>query len=128
MKNLASKLKEQPINGPKKFVGRLFELRDVTHKEHLKVKSYAQHVALGELYDGILSLADGFVESYQGKYGIIDISIGSINVIDYMEYIEEFAKYVEGSREIFKEDWLKNQIDEMAALIYSTIYKLKFLK
>ena len=128
MKDLASKLKEQPINSTKKFVGRLFELRDVTHKEHLKVKSYAQHVALGELYDGILSLADGFVESYQGKYGIIDISIGSINVIDYMEYVEEFAKYVEGSREIFKEDWLKNQIDEMAALIYSTIYKLKFLK
>jgi hypothetical protein len=128
MKDLASKLKEQPINGTKKFVGRLFELRDITHKEHLKVKSYAQHVALGELYDGILSLVDSFVESYQGKYGIMDISIGSINIIDYMEYVEEFAKYVEGSREIFKEDWLKNQIDEMAALIYSTIYKLKFLK
>lgn len=128
MTNLANKLKEQPINNPKKFIGRLFELRDVTHKEHLKVKSYAQHVALGELYDGILSLTDSFVESYQGKYGIIEISIGSINVLDYMEYVQEFATYVESSREIFKEDWLKNQIDEMAALIYTVIYKLKFLK
>ena len=45
-----------------------------------------------------------------------------------MEYIEEFAKYTELSRGVFKDDYLKNQIDEMASLIYSTIYKLKYLK
>ena len=129
--NLTEKLKKMQVNNsitPAKFIGRVFELRDVTHKEHLKTDSYSKHKALNELYDQLLDQIDGFVESYQGKYGIVEFSIGSINVIDYMEYIEEFAKYTELSRGVFKDDYLKNQIDEMTSLIYSTIYKLKYLK
>jgi hypothetical protein len=29
---------------------------------------------------------------------------------------------------VYKEDYLKNLIDELSSLTYSTIYKLKFLK
>lgn len=125
---LTKRLRENPMNSPLKFIGRLFELRDAAHVEHLKTRSFAAHSALNTLYDDLLDLADGFVESYQGKYGIVNFEIKSIKPLDFMEYIEEFAKYIEASREVFKEDYLKNQIDEMSALCYSTIYKLKFLK
>jgi DNA-binding ferritin-like protein len=119
------------MNTPSKFIGRLFEARDVAHIEHLRVKgpgSFAAHKALNKFYDSLLDLVDGFVESYQGKYGIVNIEVKSVKPLDFMEYIEEFAKYVEASREVFKEDYLKNQIDELSSLTYSTIYKLKFLK
>ena len=129
--SLKEKLMNNPMNSPSKFIGRLFEARDVAHVEHLRVKgagAFASHKALNEFYDSLLDLADGFVESYQGKYGIVNIEIKSVKPLEFMEYIEEFAKYVESSRDVFKEDYLKNQIDELASLTYSTIYKLKFLK
>jgi len=120
------------MNNASKFIGRLFEARDVAHKEHFKVTgtgSYAAHKALNEFYDGILDLADGFVESYQGKYGIVNFDIKSVNIVDFMEYIVELVKYIEASKEIFNKDgYLQNQVDEMVSLCYSTIYKLKFLK
>jgi DNA-binding ferritin-like protein len=119
------------MNSPSKFIGRLFEARDVAHLEHLRVKgpgSFAAHTALNGFYDSLLDLTDGFVESYQGKYGIVNIEIKSVKPLDFMEYIQELAKYMESSRDVFKEDYLKNQIDELTSLTYSTIYKLKFLK
>jgi DNA-binding ferritin-like protein len=119
------------MNSPSKFIGRLFEARDVAHLEHLRVKgpgAYAAHKALNKFYDSLLDLVDGFVESYQGKYGIVNIEIKSVKPLEFMEYIQELAKYIEASREMFKEDYLKNQVDELASLTYSTIYKLKFLK
>lgn len=129
--NLKEKLKDNPMNSASKFVGRLFEARDNAHMEHLRVRgtgSFAAHKALNEFYDGILGLADSFIESYQGKYGIIKFDIKPAYHIDFVEYLKEFGRYVEASREMFKEDWLKNQIDTMCELIYSTLYKLENLK
>ena len=125
---LTRRLKENPINSPLKFIGRLFELRDAAHVEHLKTRSFAAHSALNSFYDGILDLADSFVEGYQGKYGIIKIDIKPSQPDNFLTYLEEFAKYVESSREVFKDEWLKNQVDEISALAYSTIYKLTYLK
>jgi hypothetical protein len=129
--NLKEQLMNNPMNSPSKFIGRLFEARDVAHLEHLRVKgagAFAAHTALNGFYDSLLDLTDGFVESYQGKYGIANIEIKSVKPLDFMEYIQELAKYIESSRDVFKEDYLKNQIDELTSLTYSTIYKLKFLK
>jgi hypothetical protein len=129
--NLKEQLMNNPMNSPSKFIGRLFEARDVAHLEHLRVKgpgAFAAHTALNVFYDSLLDLTDGFVESYQGKYGIANIEVKSVKPLDFMEYIQELAKYMESSRDVFKEDYLKNQIDELTSLTYSTIYKLKFLK
>ena len=125
---LSKRLRENPMNSPLKFIGRLFELRDAAHVEHLKTRSFAAHSALNSFYDGILDLADGFVESYQGKYGIIKIDIKPSSPDNFLSYLEEFAKYVESSREVFKDEYLRNQVDEIASLAYSTIYKLTYLK
>ena len=125
---LSKRLRENPMNSPLKFIGRLFELRDAAHVEHLKTRSFAAHSALNSFYDGILYLADGFIESYQGKYGIVSIDIKPTKPDNFLTFLEEFAKYVESSREVFKDEFLKNQVDEIASLAYSTIYKLTYLK
>ena len=125
---LIRRLKENPMNSPLKFIGRLFELRDAAHVEHLKTRSFSAHSALNGFYDELLDLADGFVESYQGKYGIIKIDIKPTQPDNFLTFLEEFAKYVESSREVFKDEFLRNQVDEIASLAYSTIYKLTYLK
>ena len=125
---LIRRLKENPMNSPLKFIGKLFELRDAAHVEHLKTRSFSAHSALNGFYDEILDLADGFVESYQGKYGIVKIEIKSAQPDNFLAFLEEFAKYVESSREVFKDEWLRNQVDEISSLAYSTIYKLTYLK
>ena len=125
---LIRRLKENPMNSPLKFIGKLFELRDAAHVEHLKTRSFSAHSALNGFYDEILDLADGFVESYQGKYGIVKIEIKSAQPDNFLAFLEEFAKYVESSREVFKDEYLRNQVDEIASLAYSTIYKLTYLK
>ena len=125
---LTKRLRDNPMNSPLKFIGRLFELRDAAHVEHLKTRSFSAHSALNGFYDELLDLADGFVESYQGKYGIISIDIKSTKPDNFLSFLEEFAKYVESSRDVFKDEFLRNQVDEIASLAYSTIYKLTYLK
>ena len=125
---LSKRLRENPMNSPLKFIGRLFELRDAAHVEHLKTRSFAAHSALNSFYDELLDLADGFVESYQGKYGIVAIDIKPSRPDNFLTFLQEFANYVESSRDVFKDEWLRNQVDEISSLAYSTIYKLTYLK
>ncbi len=54
------------------FASMAFEARTLAHKAHLKTRSYAQHVALNEWYDGIVPLVDSLVEMYQGEFGVIE--------------------------------------------------------
>lgn len=125
---LTKRLRDNPMNSPLKFIGRLFELRDAAHVEHLRTRSFAAHSALNTLYDDLLDLADGFVESYQGKYGIVAIDIKPSRPDNFLTFLQEFANYVESSRDVFKDEWLRNQVDEISSLAYSTIYKLTYLK
>jgi len=114
------------------FIGQLFLARDVAHSTHLATRSYAKHVALNEFYDGIIDLADKFAETYQGKYGLIGaIALQSAkrtgNIVDFLE---GQVKDIEEMRfKVVKKDdtTLQNIIDEILALYFTTLYKLKFL-
>ena len=121
-----------PIVG--QFVSTLMASRTQAHIFHLQTPSFAAHMALQGYYDGIVDLVDGFVESYQGKYGIIT-GYGNIALQEYQSceaiimFFETLCMYVEKSRGMVAPDsYLQNQIDEIVALIKSTIYKLRFLK
>jgi hypothetical protein len=109
---------------------KLFEARDFTHKAHLEAKSYSQHKALNGFYGGILDLTDALVESYFGKYGIQKIQIAQIKDAEPIGYLEDFANFMEQAHASVdkKDTWVQNQIDEVLALTYSTLYKLKNLK
>lgn len=114
------------------FIGMLFLARDVTHSVHLNTRSYAKHKALNEFYDGIVDLADNFAEAYQGKYGLIGpIALQSAKKTNsVVDFLEDQVKEIETTRfKIVDEACtpLQNIIDEILALYYSTLYKLKFL-
>jgi DNA-binding ferritin-like protein len=53
----------------KDLVSKLLMARNVAHMWHWKVKSFSMHLALGELYENLLSLTDELMEMYMGKYG-----------------------------------------------------------
>jgi arginine utilization protein RocB len=125
---LKQDLKQGFNNTASKFVSRLFEARDNAHVEHLKTKSFAAHSALNEFYNDILDQVDSFIESYQGKHGIVNIEINKVSYTDFLSYLTDFAKYIEKSRSMFEDEFLKNQVDEIAKTCYSTIYKLTYLK
>lgn len=116
------------------FISTLMASRTQAHIFHLQTPSFAAHKALNEFYDEIVGLTDGIVESYQGKYGIIT---GYTNVAlqEYQScegiimYFTVLCSYIEKSRTMLCQDtYIQNQIDEVVALINSTIYKLRFLK
>lgn len=49
------------------FVMKALHARTNAHVLHLKSRSYARHVALGDFYDVLVDLLDGYVEAYQGR-------------------------------------------------------------
>lgn len=112
------------------FVMCLLHAQTNTHILHLQSRSYSEHKALQGLYEGLDTLIDDFVEAYQGKYGIIE---GYKN--DYelpepaLEYVVGLADYIKQARASIAQDTeLQNIIDEIAQLVDSTLYKLRFLK
>jgi hypothetical protein len=116
------------------FVSTLFASRTQAHVFHLQTPSFAAHKALNEFYDEIVGITDGIAESYQGKYGIIT-GYSNVALQEYesceaiIMFFEMLCMYVEKSRQMLPQDsYLQNQIDEVVALIKSTIYKLRFLK
>lgn len=121
-----------------KFFSKLFESREMAHIYHLTVKgemgSHAAHTALGDFYEGILVFIDEMIEVYQGQYGIIEgyetIDTSETKTKDKIEYFEELANFVKTEKKCIKpeDSHLLNIVDEAVALIYKTLYKLKYNK
>jgi len=115
------------------LVCKVLHSRNQSHIFHLQTKSYAEHKALNDYYDGIVGLYDGLVESYQGKYGILT-DVKTFENEDYqsseqvIEFFKDLSDDIEKNRDSVKDSYLQNQIDTILELIYSTLYKLKFLK
>jgi DNA-binding ferritin-like protein len=124
-----------PIIG--QFISTLFASRTQAHVFHLQTTgegSFAAHKALNDYYDEIVGITDGLVESYQGKYGIVtgysNVTLQEFqNCEEVISYFETLYIYVEKSRQMLPQDtYIQNQVDEIVALITSTLYKLRFLR
>ena len=115
------------------LVTTLFQSRIYSHYHHLLTKSYAEHKALNEYYDGIVPVFDGIVETYQGKYGIIK-TYKTIKIKQYksskntIRFFEDLLDIIEDNRGSVDDSYLQNQIDMVQELVNSLLYKLKFLK
>ena len=115
------------------MVATLLHSQTQVHIFHLQTKTYSEHKALQNYYEGINGLVDGIVESYQGKYEIIT-GYKTIKTVDYksteqvISYFKELDENIEKNRTSVKESYIQNQIDTVQELIYSTLYKLRFLK
>jgi DNA-binding ferritin-like protein len=118
------------------MIATLLHSRSQAHIFHWQTKSqssFAEHMALGTYYDEIVELIDGIVESYQGKYEIIT-GYKTVEMVDYksteqlISYFRELDSNIEKNRKGIKESYIQNQIDGLQELIFSTLYKLRFLK
>jgi len=112
------------------FVSTLLHSSTVTHFMHWATSSYAQHIALGDYYEGIIELTDKYAEAYMGRYKQIKTFPNDFHAgTDPVKYLEGIQSFVEKAREHLPEDSeLQNIIDEIADLINSTLYKLRFLE
>ncbi len=112
------------------FVATLLHSATNTHFFHWTTDSFSKHTALGEYYDEIVELTDSFAEAYMGKYGKFT-AFPSVyhQPKDPVKYLESLQNFVTDARQDLPQDSeLQNLIDEIADLINTTTYKLKFLK
>jgi hypothetical protein len=112
------------------LVTKVFATRNAVHTGHWKTKSYAEHMALGDFYDGLVDKIDAIVEMYQGAFGLID-SIDSEPVVgkDIVRHLTDEAKWINDNRETISGDWcaIENALDDLVGLYLTTLYKLKNL-
>lgn len=106
-----------------KFIGTLFQSRDMMHIAHLQTTSFAEHKALNAYYDGILELTDSFSEAYFGKYKRTEIVIPESKNIDSVNHLKELMAILETERINYPSE-LQNIIDEMLGLVDKTLYLL----
>jgi high-affinity Fe2+/Pb2+ permease len=102
------------------------------HIFHLGTKSYSEHKALQKYYESIDGIVDGIVESYQGKYGLLTNYKSYKNQTyknknQVLKYFTGLLSMIEEKRESVEDSYIQNQVDTVQELIYSTMYKLKFL-
>lgn len=111
----------------------LFLARDVAHREHLRTRSFAAHMALNDFYHEIIDQADGLVEAYQGSYDLLKNLeiIGSKNVDNIETFLKNQVSWIDANRYkvCSKDDTpIQNLIDGIMETYFTVLYKLRFLK
>lgn len=93
---------------------------------HWNTTSYAEHKAIGKLYDSLADLTDTLAETYMGIYGRFgNIPCEHSDLPDAVQYVSEMAQMVETIRpELPNDTQLQNIVDEIAATIDTTNYLL----
>ena len=101
------------------------------HLLHLGTRSYSEHKALEDYYTEAGELIDSFVEAYQGRYGVVtgfpaDYSLPELPLA-YITYLKIETETLRRKANFPQDSELQNIVDEIARLIDSTLYKLRFL-
>lgn len=115
-----------------KFLSTLFNSREQAHILHLQTSSYASHKALQKYYEGIVDLIDKYIETYQGKYGIVKgykpapkFIEGDKAAIPYFKQLEKTIAAMES--QLPKDVDLQNAYADILDLIHTTNYLLNYL-
>lgn len=113
------------------LISKAFATRNLLHFAHWNTKSYAQHAAVGDLYDTIIDDIDEIVECYQGKFGLVgDLYTGEAKLPpDICKHVKEEAAWVEANRMFISkgDSAIGNLLDTLIGHYYKTIYKLENL-
>lgn len=111
------------------LISKVFASRNAAHLAHWNTRSFAEHMALGDFYDGVIDLLDKLVEAYQGYYGLVgDVPTGSSKP-DIKAQLTLDAAWINQNRTKIAKGVasLENIVDEISDLYLTTLYKLKFL-
>lgn len=113
----------------------LLTLQDQLKVFHWQTKSYAEHKALGNLYDDLSDLIDEFVETFSGRYGVPAARESyKLTVMNYkdnasvMEFLDKGISYMakDVTAMLKPEDTdLLNLRDEMIGAMNKTKYLLR---
>jgi DNA-binding ferritin-like protein len=112
------------------FILTLLHSATNAHILHFKTKSYAQHMALATFYEEMPDLVDELVEAIQGLTGELiefpaDYYTPASTALEEMQDLKEYIK--QGRIQLPSESEIQNLVDEIAALVNTTLYKIKFL-
>lgn len=115
------------------LISRLLLARNVAQMWHWKVKSFAMHMALGELYNGLDDMADELMEMYMGHCGTgthIELSLPNhFSETDPIQFICELHAYLCVQHDLIPQiPFLVNKFEELQALVSTVKYKLENLK
>ena len=112
------------------FIAALLHSATVAHFMHLSTSSFSEHKALRRYYNEIIDLTDKFAEAYMGRYEQIKEFPSEFhsakNPVKYFTGLKDFVK--ECREDLPQDTELQNIVDEIADLVNSTLYKLRFLK
>lgn len=118
---------ENIIDSNQVFANALFHSVVQIHIYHLQTKSFSRHKSLENFYKKIDKLLDTYIETFQGKYGILtkytatDYDNNPSNCILYLQKLININNStIIGPRDIDLDN-IKAEINE---LINRTIYKL----
>ncbi len=111
------------------FLMELMHARTNAHVMHLTTKSYAKHTALGGFYEDLVDHVDSIAETYQGRYGVLQYPALPFKAeSDPVMMIRSLRRYVDDTRAgLCEHSEIQNLIDEVVALMDSTLYKLENL-
>lgn len=113
------------------LVARIFATRNAAHIEHWRTKSFAQHSALGDFYESLISEIDKIVEAHQGAFGLI--SVGALDkqpkVSNIITQLEDDLLWIGKNRKDLCGGLpaIDNLIQGLEGTYLSTLYKLKNL-
>jgi len=113
------------------LISKAFTTRNLLHFAHWNTKSFAQHSALGDLYDAIIDDIDEIVETYQGKYGLVKELYTEATKLpsDICKHVKDEAQWVEDNRMFISQGdtAIENLIDTLVGHYHKTVYKLENL-
>lgn len=112
------------------LAARIFAARDAAHRAHWKTGSYAQHVALGDFYDGVIDSLDEIIEVYQGAFGLIDgFTVTVPAVSNITAWLQSDADWIAENRNNIANGnaSVANLIDGLEGIYRRAIYKLTHL-
>jgi hypothetical protein len=112
------------------LISRVFYSRNIAHFLHWQSQSFAQHSALGEFYDEVISALDGLVEAYQGTYALVgDIPVPDVTAKDILSHLEAEIVWIQNNHEAITKGnkGLGNLVDTISNVYQSTVYKLRNL-
>lgn len=109
------------------FIAKSLAMRTAVHLAHLKTRSYAQHMALGEFYDGIVGPVDRLAEIHLAEnpndtFPSVRVPAASAPIPLFEAFLAEVRKEQKGESEHKAKE---NIITEIEELTLQTLYKLK---
>ncbi|MDR1502680.1 MAG: DUF5856 family protein, partial [Prevotella sp.] len=91
--------------------------------------SYSQHIALDQAIGDLLDVTDRLVETSYALLGDLNILIPETKKpSDIIKHSEDFFKYSESKRPLFKESFTQAIIDDYQEAIQQLLYRLKRLQ